>query len=182
MVERMCRSRNPISLLVRVQANSATVEISLKMSQVIKDTFFFFKSCKVLLFFPLSLSFLLARQCGGQKQVFPNGGSSPGPGTDFSHDCSSDSPTLLSALPPPQRRKEAEDSQLQQHWKRSNRHNYMSISVPEPYSCMSSMILGFLKENNFLALRLGRHPHVALYISFPRTSPLWPSSPLTPNT
>lgn len=178
----MCRSRNLISLLVRVQTNSATVEISLEMSQVIEDTSFFFKKIKYCFFFPLSLSCSLAIQCGRQKQVFFNGDSSPGPGPDFSHNCSSDSPTLLSALPPPQRRKEAEDSQCQQHLKRSNICNYMSIFVPEPYSCLSSMNLGFLKEDNFLALRLGRLTQVALYISFPQTSPPWLLSPLTPNT
>lgn len=121
-------------------------------------------------------------QCGGQKEVFANAGSSPGPGTDFSPYCSSDSPTLLSALPPPRRRKEAEDSWRQQHLKRSNRHNYVSIFVPEPYSHMLSMILDFLKENNFLVLRLGKHSQVALYFSFPHTSPPWLLSPLTPNT
>lgn len=147
MVERMCRSRNPISLLVGVRTNSATVEISLEISQVIKDISFFFNHAKYCFFFPLSLSCSLAIQCGGQKQVFPNGDSSPGPGPDFSHNCSSDSPTLLSALPPPQRRKETKDSQHQQHLKKkSNRHNYMSIPVPEPCSRMSSMILDFPKK------------------------------------
>lgn len=119
MVERMCRSRNLISLLMRVQTNSATVEISLEMSQVIKDTSFFLNHAKYCFFFPLSLSCSLAIQCGGQKQVFPNGDSSPGPGPDFSHNCSSDSPTLLSALPPPQRRKETKDSRHQQHLKKN---------------------------------------------------------------
>lgn len=163
----MCRSKNSISLLVGVRIISATVEISLEMSQVIKDTSFFKIMQRLLLFFFSHFPSLSqpAIHCGGQKQVFPNGGSSPCPGPDFSHNCSSDSPTLLSALPPPQRRKEAKGSQRQQHLKRSNKHNYMSIFVPEPYSRKSSMILGFSQRKQLLSLKVREtHPGGTVYL------------------
>lgn len=67
-----------------VQIISATMEISLEISQIIKYTSIFIIMQRMLLFFHFPSLFQPAIQCGGQKQVFANAGSSPGPGTDFS--------------------------------------------------------------------------------------------------